>query len=275
MTGEVIFENLGRIRYKEAWDYQEALFGSLLREKSRTREVLGDRKKSELWEEPEARKNPGMCENPGILANRGIGEGAATREKEPAEGNHRQCLLFCEHEHVYTLGKHGDKQNLLITEQICKSKQIDLYAIDRGGDITYHGPGQLVAYPIIDLELFGMGLKKYISTLEEVVIETLESYGIKGEKDDKAMGVWIDAGNPAKARKICAIGVRASRYVTMHGLALNVNSDLSYFNYINPCGFRDRGVTSMQKELGSETDFEAVSDRMKRAFINRFGMKLS
>ena len=119
-----------------------------------------------------------------------------------------------------------------------------------------------------------MGIKKYISTLEDVVIDTLESYGIKGEKDEKAMGVWIDADNPAKARKICAIGVRASRFVTMHGLALNINTDLSYFNYINPCGFRDRGVTSIQKELGREADFEEVSFRMKEAFTDRFGMEL-
>ena len=227
MTRRVIFENLGRIRYKEAWDYQEKLFKSVIREKSEEKENKG------------------------------------------------QYLLFCEHENVYTLGKHGDKQNLLIANHVCKSRNIDLYTIDRGGDITYHGPGQLVAYPIIDLESFGMGIKSYISTLEDVVIDTLESYGIKGEKDDKAMGVWIDVGDPAQARKICAIGVRASRFVTMHGLALNVNTDLSYFNYINPCGFRDRGVTSMQKELGYEPDFGEVSGRMKEAFAHRFGMELS
>ena len=248
MSIEVIFENLGRIRYKEAWDYQEQLFETIIRAKSDTRA------KSESGNEVE------KCEK-------------SHGEKEEKEKE--QYLLFCEHEHVYTLGKHGDKQNLLIANHICKSRNIDLHTIDRGGDITYHGPGQLVAYPIIDLEAFGMGIKKYISTLEDVVIDTLESYGIKGEKDEKAMGVWIDATDPAKARKICAIGVRASRFVTMHGLALNVNTDLSYFNYINPCGFRDRGVTSIQKELGYETDFEEVSRRMKKAFADRFGMKLS
>ena len=232
MNRNVIFENLGRVRYKEAWDYQEQLFEAVVREKSRNRTKL------------------------------------------ESENGVAQYLLFCEHEHVYTLGKHGDKQNLLIADHVCKSKQIDLHTIDRGGDITYHGPGQLVVYPIIDLEAFGMGIKKYISTLEDVVIDTLESYGIKGEKDEKAMGVWIDADNPAKARKICAIGVRASRFVTMHGLALNINTDLSYFNYINPCGFRDRGVTSIQKELGREADFEEVSFRMKEAFTDRFGMEL-
>lgn len=224
---EVIFENLGPVRYKETWDYQEKLFQSVVRAKSEKKE-----------------------------------------EKE-------QYLLFCEHEHVYTLGKHGDKQNLLIANHVCKSKNIDLHTIDRGGDITYHGPGQLVVYPIIDLEAFGMGIKKYISTLEDVVIDMLDTYGIKGEKDDKAMGVWIDAADRAKSRKICAIGVRASHFVTMHGLALNINTDLSYFNYINPCGFRDRGVTSIQKELGHELDFEEVSGRMKEAFVNRFKMELS
>jgi lipoyl(octanoyl) transferase len=225
MGKTVIFENLGRIRYKEAWDYQEKLFGQVIREKL-------DQK----------------------------------TEKH-------QYLLFCEHEHVYTLGKSGDRRNLLIARSVCESRHIDLHAIDRGGDITYHGPGQLVAYPIIDLEDFQIGIKRYISLLEDVVIETLQFYGIRGEKDEKAMGVWIDPAQPAKARKICAIGVRASRFVTMHGLALNVNNDLSYFDYINPCGFTDRGVTSMQKELGKEVDFAAISVHMKNAFQHVFGME--
>lgn len=245
MSKKVIFENLGRIRYKEAWDYQEKLFESIVRAKSDMRSK---------WE---GEDKVGKCEK--FYAERG--------EKE-------QYLLFCEHEHVYTLGKHGDKQNLLIANHVCRSKNIDLHTIDRGGDITYHGPGQLVVYPIIDLEVFGMGIKSYISMLEDVVIDTLDTYGIKGEKDEKAMGVWIDVAVPLRARKICAIGVRASRFVTMHGLALNVNTDLSYFNYINPCGFKDRGVTSIQKELGHEIDFEEASERMKRAFTHRFEMEL-
>lgn len=227
MSRKVIFEDLGRIRYKEAWDYQAKLFAELIRDKQEQK-----------------------------------------REKE-------QYLLFCEHEHVYTLGKSGDRQNLLITRQVCESRQIDLHEIDRGGDITYHGPGQLVAYPIIDLEEFGIGIKRYISLLEDVVIETLRPYGIWGVKDEKAMGVWIDPDDPQRARKICAIGVRASRFVTMHGLALNINSDLSYFNFINPCGFTDRGVTSMQKELGREVDFGEVSTRMKHAFQELFAMEFA
>jgi len=246
MNNKVIFENLGLIRYKEAWDYQERLFETVIREKSAA---------------------PAKLEGE---------NGDEESEKGNEErGEREQYLLFCEHKHVYTLGKNGNKQNLLIANHVCKSRNIDLHTIDRGGDITYHGPGQLVVYPIIDLELFGMGIKSYISTLEDVVIDTLGSFGIKGEKDEKAMGVWIDASDPSQARKICAIGVRASRFVTMHGLALNVNTDLSYFNYINPCGFRDRGVTSMQKELGREVDFEEVSLRMKEAFAHHFGMELS
>lgn len=189
------------------------------------------------------------------------------------DADKEQYILFCEHKHVYTLGKSGNKQNLLIAEHICKSKNIDFFPINRGGDITYHGPGQLVVYPIIDLEDLGVGIKAYISMIEDVVIEVLNTYGIKGEKDEKAMGVWIDKDNPTKARKICAIGVRASRFVTMHGLALNINTDLSYFSHINPCGFTDKAVTSMQQELGKWIDLEEVSKRMKDAFEKIFDIK--
>lgn len=225
MNTEVLFENLGRIRYKKAWDYQETLFRSVI--------------------------------------------DAKIHHTEPQ----KQYLLFCEHEHVYTLGKSGNAQNLLIAEHVCKSKHIDYFPINRGGDITYHGPGQLVAYPIIDMEAFHVGVKRYVSMLEDVVIYVLKTYGIEGEKDEKAMGVWIDAQIPAKARKICAIGVRTSRFVTMHGFALNVNTDLSYFNFINPCGFIDKGVTSIQQELGKEVDFEEVSARTREAFQKVFGMQ--
>ena len=189
------------------------------------------------------------------------------------DADKEQYILFCEHKHVYTLGKSGNRQNLLIAEHVCKSKNIDFFPINRGGDITYHGPGQLVVYPIIDLEDLGVGIKAYISMIEDVVIEVLNTYGIKGEKDEKAMGVWIDKDNPTKARKICAIGVRASRFVTMHGLALNINTDLSYFSYINPCGFTDKAVTSMQQELGKWIDLEEVSKRMKDAFEKIFDIK--
>ena len=185
-----------------------------------------------------------------------------------------QHLLFCEHEHVYTLGKKGNLQNLLIDRQMCRSLNIDYFPINRGGDITYHGPGQLVVYPIIDLEEFGIGIKAYISMLEDVVMDVLKSYGIESEKDEKAMGVWIDLHDPLNARKICAIGVRSSRFVTMHGFALNVNTNLAYFNNINPCGFVDRGVTSIQKELSREVDFSEVCEKTKVAFCRIFGMEL-
>lgn len=193
--------------------------------------------------------------------------------KRNGDASKEQYILFCEHNHVYTLGKSGDRSNLLIAEHVCKSKNIDFFPIDRGGDITYHGPGQLVVYPIIDLDEFGIGIKSYISMIEDVVIDVLNQYGIKGEKDEKAMGVWIEKDTPTKARKICAIGVKASRFVTMHGLALNVNADLSYFNYINPCGFTDKAVTSMQQELGKEVDFEDVSEKMKDALKKIFNIE--
>ena len=246
MSKEVVFEDLGKIRYKNAWDYQEEIFQKLIKAKT----LKSEKRRIELlqttfMEENEIRDT--------VLA--------------------KQYLLFCEHDHVYTLGKSGDKQNLLIARNICESRGIDLHEIDRGGDITYHGPGQIVVYPIIDLEEFNIGIKSYISMLEDVVIETLKPFGIKGEKDGKAMGVWIDAGNSIKARKICAIGVKASRYITMHGLALNVNTDLSYFDYINPCGFTDRGVTSMEKELNGKVDLKEVSEIMKISFEKVFGMK--
>jgi len=166
-------------------------------------------------------------------------------------------LLFVEHPHVYTLGKSGDEQNLLLNYIQLQAHDATFFHTDRGGDITYHGPGQLVGYPIFDLENFEIGLRKYIFLMEEAIIKTIAEYGLQGSRDEKATGVWLDAGTP-RARKICAIGVRSSRFVTMHGFALNVNTDLTYFQHINPCGFTDRGVTSIEKELGAKQDFEEV-----------------
>ncbi len=183
-------------------------------------------------------------------------------------------LLFCEHKHVYTLGKSGQSNNLLISDEVLKRIDATYYHINRGGDITYHGPGQIVAYPIIDLELFKITLKDYIRNLEEVIIRTLKPFGISATRLDGATGVWLDVGVPGKERKICAIGVRASRFVTMHGLAFNVNTNLDYFNYINPCGFVDKGVTSMKKELGTEVDFEEVKGKLKKEFEAVFGFEL-
>ncbi len=179
-------------------------------------------------------------------------------------------LLFCEHPHVYTLGKSGVSNNLLISDDFLKKINATYYKSNRGGDITYHGPGQIVGYPIFDLEDMGLTIKSYIHLLEESIINCIKDYGLVGERLDGATGVWLDKDLPGKARKICAIGVKASRYVSMHGFALNVNTDLSYFSHINPCGFVDKGVTSLQKELGEEQDFQLVKDKLLQHIIKVF-----
>lgn len=171
-------------------------------------------------------------------------------------------LVFCEHPHVYTLGKSGDEHNMLLDFIQLQARDAQFVKTNRGGDITYHGPGQVVGYPIFDLANFGLGLKQYIYNIEEAIIQTLSGYNIPSTRLEGATGVWLDVGKPT-ARKICAIGVRSSRYVTMHGFALNVNTDLNYFSYINPCGFVDKGVTSMQKELGAKIDFEELKSRLR------------
>jgi len=180
--------------------------------------------------------------------------------------------LSVEHPHVYTLGKSGEQNNLLINDQFLKQIQATYYKINRGGDITYHGPGQIVGYPIFDLELMNMSIKTYIDKLEEVIIRTIAEFGIKGERLHDATGVWIDPQVSGKTRKICAIGVRASRFVTMHGFALNVNTNLQYFSYINPCGFVDKGVTSIAKELGHEVEMSTVKDLLKKHATDIFGI---
>ena len=183
-------------------------------------------------------------------------------------------LLFCEHPHVYTIGKSGKSSNLLIDEEQLKDKGADIYRTNRGGDITYHGPGQIVGYPILDLEDFGLGIKDYIFTLEQSIIDTLADYNIAATRLEGATGVWLDIDKPQKTRKICAIGVRASRHVTMHGFAFNVNTNLDYFGYINPCGFTDKGVTSLQKELGKEMDMEEVKEKLRAHIARNFEMIL-
>ena len=184
-------------------------------------------------------------------------------------------LLFVEHPHVYTLGKSGVQNNLLINDQFLKQINATFYKINRGGDITYHGPGQLVGYPILDLEALDLQVKSYIHNLEEAIIQTLADYGIKSERLDGATGVWIDTDLPGKSRKICAIGVKASRYVSMHGFALNVNTDLNYFNHINPCGFVDKGVTSMEKELGRKIDMQEIKDKLVQKLSAIFNLQLN
>ncbi|MBK9291767.1 MAG: lipoyl(octanoyl) transferase LipB [Bacteroidetes bacterium] len=179
-------------------------------------------------------------------------------------------LLFVEHPHVYTLGKSGNAANLLVNEDFLRSKGAAFYRTNRGGDITYHGPGQLVGYPILNLSVFGIGVREYVHRLEETIIRTLEVYGIEASRLEGASGVWLDPHTPGKARKICAIGVRASKNITMHGFAFNVNTDLRFFDYINPCGFTDKGVTSMQKELGFSPDFEEVKQKVLSSFFQIF-----
>ena len=216
---KVVFQDLGLIDYKEAWDYQEKRFNEILDVKKNNRK--------------ENRQDPTLS-----------------------------YLLFCEHPHVYTLGKSGDEKNLLVNKDYLKSRGATFYKINRGGDITYHGPGQIVGYPILDLDTFFTDIHKYLRYLEEAVILTLADYGIESTRSDGETGVWLDVGGE-KARKICALGVRSSRWVTMHGFAFNVNCDLSYFGNIIPCGIVDKTVTSMQKELSKEVDIQEVQHKLK------------
>ena len=187
-------------------------------------------------------------------------------KKEAQDTRDLEAVFLCEHPHVYTLGRNGQVNNLLVNEDFLRKIDAVFYKIDRGGDITYHGPGQLVGYPVLDLENHGGSLKNYIYKMEEAIIQTLAHYGIQGARLAGAAGVWIDSNTP-NTRKICAIGVRASRFVTMHGFALNVYTDLTYFNYINPCGFIDKGVTSMQKELGKLVDMGEVKEVFKSKYF--------
>ena len=190
----------------------------------------------------------------------------AKAQGEPYENR----IIMCEHPHVYTLGRSGKEKNMLLNDDQLKAIQATLFHIDRGGDITYHGPGQITGYPVFDLDTWKLGLKQYIDRLEETIIRFLAIYGIKGERLAGATGVWIDPGVPRKARKICAIGVKSSRFVTMHGFALNINTDLDYFSLINPCGFKDKGVTSLEKEMGMEQDFEEAKARLHSLFTEMF-----
>ncbi len=227
---KVVFQDLGHIDYKQAWDYQEKLFDQIIAIKRQ---------------------------------NRG----------EETNLETQSYLLFCEHPHVYTLGKSGDEKNLLVNEEYLKSRGATFYKINRGGDITYHGPGQIVGYPILDLENFFTDIHKYLRFLEEAVILTLADYGIESGRSDGETGVWLESGTE-NARKICALGVRSSRWVTMHGFAFNVNPDLDYFGNIIPCGIVDKSVTSMQQELGEKVDIQEVRDKLKVHLATIFEMTL-
>jgi lipoyl(octanoyl) transferase len=239
----VIFSDLGVMDYGAAWGHQEKLLQENVRVKSEARSL-----KTAFANGSEEIANP-------ILQTQ----------------NH---LLFVEHPAVYTLGKSGHEENILISEENMRQNGIEYFKTNRGGDITFHGPGQIVAYPIFDLEYFGTDIGKYMRNLEEVIIKTLEEYQIHGERSPGETGVWLDAPTKHKARKICAIGVRCSRWITMHGLALNVNTDLSYFNNIIPCGIPDKPVTSMEKELGKKINIEEVKEIIRENFEEVFGCRI-
>lgn len=234
---EVEVIDLGVVDYQEAWDYQEKLFNEVVQVK------LANRDKPDLEQEPTP-----------------------------------NYLIFCEHPHVYTLGKSGSADNLLLDDQGLKDKEASYYKINRGGDITYHGPGQLVCYPILDLDNFFEDIHKYLRFLEEAVIETLKEYNIEAGRVKDLTGVWLDFIKPDKPgwnpRKICAMGVRSSRWVTMHGLALNVNTNLDYFDNIIPCGIDDKAVTSIQKEVGTTINLREVQERLQDKIADLFEMKL-
>jgi lipoyl(octanoyl) transferase len=234
----VIFKDLGQMAYKEAWDYQE----TLLQENVKVKSLVFSRES--------------------LAGDPGSGEMAA-----PDTTNY---LLFVEHPPVYTLGKSGHMENVLISEEERKAKGIEFFKINRGGDITFHGPQQIVGYPILDLEKFYTDIGRYLRNLEEVIILTLADYGIKGERSAGETGVWIEPGIQGRERKICAMGVRCSRWITMHGFAFNVNTDLSYFDSIIPCGIQNKQVTSLEKELGHPVDFEEAKQRVKDHFAKIF-----
>lgn len=206
------------------------------------------------------------------LLDETVGIKVANRERSETEQQPTEnVLVLCEHPHVYTLGKSGDANNVLLTEAERAAKQIAYYPIDRGGDITYHGPGQLVAYPIFDLENFFTDIGRFLRTLEEAVIITLAHYGVQGGRIEGLTGVWVDVGH-ANPRKICAMGIKCSRWVSMHGLALNANTDLQFFDYIIPCGIadRDKGVTSLAAELGYTIDMPALKEVFTAAMLQCF-----
>ncbi len=242
---KVIFNDLGIIEYKAAWDYQEVLLQQNVRIKSAIRN-------SQL-----AVDSNQIIDTPAL----------ATTNHKPQTTNY---FLLCEHPPVYTLGKSGKKEHVLMTDEEMEANDIAFFNTNRGGDITFHGLQQIVGYPILDLEKYYTDIGKYLRNLEEVIILTIAEYGIKGGRSKGETGVWIDEDIPGRERKICAIGVRCSRWITMHGFALNVNTDLSYFNNIIPCGIQNKQVTSVEKELGYAVDYSELKEKLKRNFEKVF-----
>lgn len=238
---EVFFKDLETIAYKDAWNYQETLLQKNVQAKARAKSNISD-------------------------SSTGAGF-------EPDADTHHH-LLLCEHPPVYTLGKSGHVENVLISEADRCQKGIEYYQTNRGGDITFHGPGQIVGYPILDLEKYYTDIGKYLRNLEEVIIRALQHYGIKGERSSGETGVWIDPFVKGRERKICAMGVRCSRWVTMHGFALNVNTSLDYFNYIIPCGIANKQVSSVEKELGYDPGTASVKETLKACFEEVFDCML-
>lgn len=243
----VTYKDLGVIDYKTAWDYQESLLLENVQLKSANARKLA------------------------IEAGESVANKFSEVDLKPSTKHH---LLLCEHPPVYTLGKSGRMENILISESKMEERGIQFYKINRGGDITFHGPQQMVGYPIIDLERFYTDIGRYLRALEEVIILTLGEYGIVGERSKGETGVWIEPNVAGRERKICAMGIRCSRWITMHGFALNVNTDLNYFKNIIPCGIENKKVTSMEMELNVKVDFEIVKEKIQRNFENVFNVQL-
>jgi lipoyl(octanoyl) transferase len=250
----VQFRDLGQIEYRNAWDLQEQLLQENVAVKA------------------ELRRRMVALEDQSAIGDRQSAINAVDNEEFVPTTNH--YLLFVEHPPVYTLGKSGDIENVLISEEERATKGISFYHTNRGGDITFHGKEQLVGYPILDLERFYTDIGKYLRNLEDVIIATMADYGLKGERSPGETGVWLDADIKGKERKICAMGIRCSRWVTMHGFAFNVNTDLTYFDYIIPCGIQNKQVTSMEKELGRKLDMNEVKERVKVHFEKVFDVEL-
>jgi lipoyl(octanoyl) transferase len=246
MKEKVVFRDLQQMPYKEAWDYQEELLQANLKVKSFARSV-----------------EPAVVE-----------ASTTTQNENNIAPSTTHYFLMVEHPPVYTLGKSGDVKNILISNEERQQKGIEYFATNRGGDITFHGPQQIVGYPILDLEKFETDIGKYLRKLEEVIILTMAEYGLKGERSKGETGVWIDPDITGRERKICAMGVRCSRWITMHGFALNVNTDLSYFQHIIPCGIENKQVTSLQKEIGTAVNFEEAKQKVKKNFELVFDAEL-